>query len=82
MSSWHANWRTKKKNAQKREGWEFSGGPMVRTPCSHCQGPGFDSVVGELSAHKSHSMIKKKKKHIKRGEGIKSKENKKKINVE
>ena len=33
---------------------------MVRTPCSHCQGPGFDSVVGELSAHKSHSMIKKK----------------------
>ena len=55
---------------------------MVRTPCSHCQGPGFDSVVGELSAHKSHSMIKKKKKHIKMGEGIKSKENKKKINVE
>ena len=33
MSSWHALWRKKKKkkNAQKREGWEFSGGPLVRT---------------------------------------------------
>ena len=50
------------KNAQKREGWEFSGGPMVRTPRSYCQGPGFDAVVGELSTHKSHSMVKRKKK--------------------
>ena len=33
MSSWHALWSTKKKkkNAQKREGWEVSGGPLVRT---------------------------------------------------
>ena len=23
--------KKKKKNAQKREGWEFSGGPLVRT---------------------------------------------------
>ena len=51
-----------KKNAQKREGWEFSGGPMVRTPRSYCQGPGFDAVVGELSTHKSHCMVKRKKK--------------------
>lgn len=66
MSSWHALWRTKKKKkkAQEREGWD-------RTPCSHCQGPGFDSVVGELSAHKSHSMVKHTYTHT--NGGIKSK---------
>ena len=25
---------------------EFAGGPVVRTPCFHCQGPGFDPWSG------------------------------------
>ena len=26
--------------------WEFPGGPAVRTPSSHCRGPGFDPWLG------------------------------------
>ena len=33
-------------------GVEFPGGPVVRTLCSHCQGPGVRFLVGELRSHK------------------------------
>ena len=34
--------------------WEFPGGPVARTPCSQCQGPG--SILGrELRSHKHFS---------------------------
>ena len=26
--------------------WDFPGGPVVRTPCSQCRGPGFDPWSG------------------------------------
>ena len=25
--------------------WEFPGGPVVKTPCSHCQGPRFRELT-------------------------------------
>ena len=34
---------------------EFPGGPVVRTPHSHCQGPGFNPSSG---SHKQHSAAK------------------------
>ena len=42
---------------------EFPGGPVVRTPHSHCRGPRFDlwSLVAELRSHKPGSAAKKKK---------------------
>ena len=30
----------------KRPGWDFPGGPGVRTPCCHCRGHGFDPWLG------------------------------------
>ena len=41
---------------------EFPGGPVVRTPCFHCWGPGVPSLVRELRSHKPCSVAKKKKK--------------------
>ena len=61
MSSWHAFWRTKKMHRKGRDGNSL----VVQWLGLHalnCQGPGFDAVVGELSTHKSHSMVKRKKK--------------------
>ena len=39
--------------------WDFSGGPMVRTPCFHCRVP---SLVEDLRSHMLHNIAKKKKK--------------------
>ena len=44
MGSWDRK-RTLIKNLEKNYG-EFPGGPMVRTPCCHCQRPGFDPWAG------------------------------------
>ena len=38
---------------------EFSGGPMVRTWCSHCQG--VQSLVGELRSRKTQGQKKRNK---------------------
>ena len=37
-------------------GWEFPGGPVVRTWHFHCRSPGFTPWSGELRCCKSHSM--------------------------
>ena len=29
------------------DGWEFPGGPLVRTPSFHCRGPRVRSLVGD-----------------------------------
>lgn len=26
---------------EKQAGWDFPGGPLVKTPCFHCKGHGF-----------------------------------------
>ena len=31
---------------QNLEGRDFSGGPVAKTPCSQCRGPGFDPWLG------------------------------------
>ena len=31
---------------EKDEPWEFAAGPVVRTPCFHCRGPGFNPWLG------------------------------------
>ena len=41
---------------------EFPSGPVVRTLGFHCQGPGVQSLVGELRSHKPRGEAKKKKK--------------------
>ena len=28
--------------------WDFPGGPVAKTPCSQCRGPGVPSLVGKL----------------------------------
>ena len=28
--------------------WDLPGGPVVKTPCFHCRGPGFDPWSGNL----------------------------------
>ena len=33
-------------NKLKDCAWEFPGGPVVRTPCFHCRGHGFDPWSG------------------------------------
>ena len=55
----------------------FPGGPVVRTPCSHCWGPGFNPLVGEqrscnVTEKNKHPQIcsplnLKKEKKIKEG---------------
>ena len=40
---------------------EFPGGPLVRTPCFHCQGPGFNPWSGKLGPCKLRHGQKKKK---------------------
>ena len=42
---------------------DFPGGPVVKTPCFHCMGHEFKSLVGELRPHMPHSVAKKKKQH-------------------
>ena len=41
--------------------WEFSGSPVVRTPCFHRSGTRVLSLVGELRSHKLHGAAKKKR---------------------
>lgn len=41
--------------------WEVPGGPVVKTPCFHCQGPGVQSLVGELRSHKPSDAAKTEK---------------------
>ena len=38
---------------------EFPDSLVVRTPCFHWQGPGFDPRLRELRSHKTHSKAKK-----------------------
>ena len=40
------NYDTYETLVQKTFYWEFPGGPMVRTQCFHCCGPGFDPWSG------------------------------------
>ena len=47
----HAMWHSQKKKKIPFLSWEFPSGPVVRTLCFHCHGPGFD-LVGELRSHK------------------------------
>ena len=42
--------------------WEFPGGPVVKIPGFHCQGPQTQPLVGELRYYKPYSMVKKLKK--------------------
>ena len=46
----------------KKSGWEFPGGPVVRTPCFHCRGPGFDPWSGNEDPTSCAAGQKKKKK--------------------
>ena len=39
---------------------DFPGGPVVKTPCFHCMGHEFTSLVGKLRPHMPHSVAKKK----------------------
>ena len=41
--------------------WEFPGGPVVRTQCFHCLGPGVQSLVRELRYCKLYGTARKKK---------------------
>ena len=41
--------------------WEIPGGPVIRAPSFHCQGPRFDPWSGELRSHKPRGNGKKKK---------------------
>ena len=36
----------------KKKQQDFAGGPVVRTPCFHCQGRGFSPLGGELRSRK------------------------------
>ena len=47
----------KNKNILKRTIWKLPGGPVVRTPSSHCQGPGSKKK-------KVHKIKKKRKKEL------------------
>ena len=31
--------------------WDFPGGPVARTPCSQCRGPGLDPWSGNYIPH-------------------------------
>ena len=42
--------------------WEFPGGPVVKIPGFHCQGPQIQRLVGELRSYKPYTMVKKFKK--------------------
>ena len=46
---------------KKSSSWEFPGGPLVRTSQFPCQGPGVQSLVGELRSQKPHGAAKKRK---------------------
>ena len=49
--------------SQNEEGdRDFPGGPAVKTPCFHCRGSGFDSLVGELRSCMPRGTAKKLKK--------------------
>ena len=37
---------------------EFLGGPVVKTLCFHCHGPGVQFLVVELRSHKLYSVAK------------------------
>ena len=44
--------------------WDFPGGPVIRTRCFHCGGPGFNPWPGrELRSRKPRGTAKKKKFH-------------------
>ena len=36
---------------------DFPGGPVAKTPCSQCRGPGIQSLVRELEAHMSQLRV-------------------------
>ena len=48
--------------------WDFPGSPVVKTPCFHCRGLGFDPWPGGAErqgrSHMPGGMAKKKKKKI------------------
>ena len=43
--------------------WDFPGSLLVRTPYSHCQGPGFDAWSGNEKPHKLRGMAKETNKN-------------------
>jgi len=51
-----------RKRPSKTVCWDFSGGPVVKTPCFQCRGYRFDSWSRELSSHMLHTCAGKKKK--------------------
>lgn len=55
--------KKKKKNAQKREGWEFSGGPLVRTLSFTAEGAGL--ILGQGTRIPQTGLYLAKKKHKK-----------------
>ena len=46
--------------------WEFPYGLVVKTPWSHCPGPEFQSLVGELRSHKLYNVAKTNKSNNKK----------------
>lgn len=58
--------KKKKKNAQKREGWEFSGGPLVRTLSFTAEGAGLILGQGTRIPQTGLYLAKKKKQNKKR----------------
>ena len=39
------------KSHHKSYCWHFPGGPIAKTPCSQCRGPGFDPYSGKEFPH-------------------------------
>ena len=48
------------KNTKINKCWDFPGGPVVKTPCFHCRGHGFDPWLGKIPM--PHGVTGKKKK--------------------
>ena len=67
--AWHATIHGVTRSRTRQSDWteqnwklffqpqEFPGGPVIRTPCFHCQGHRVQSLSGEL---RSHNVTKKK----------------------
>ena len=59
-SLWLAGWQWLKERTQRN--WEFPGGPVVRTPSSHCRGPGFNPGGGTKILQEARCGQNKRKK--------------------
>ena len=38
-------------SVMKESLWDFPGGPVAKTPCSQCRGPGFNPWLGNSIQH-------------------------------